>query len=420
MIFLRQGLSAMSKNWMRFSLFSILFILVFSWVNSAVKSGSAVWKSFYQLPHDSLDVLFLGNSHNFATFQPQVIDDILPINSFTVGTSGESIVLSYYELRNILKTQKPKLVVLETFSLDLTDMQNPAYIFEFLDAYRWDLDRSAVAARFLSLEKMPSIFPIFRTRIDWNDPGEFFNRLFHPFSQTTDAQIDLQRGFIPDAKVIPIEQYLSAHELAQPVNDQPLTENEIYLDKLYALCKEHNIQLVLTTAPVVKISGDQFQYYSSFDAIAFTQKNHLDLITFDSSDFSSLQFSNLTHVSPFGSMITTLELAEIISLKLDLPMDQEKLQYYRSFLFSDYSISHSDNDYVLTLIPKNEDLTLDYRFSIIEVASEKTMIISDWQRNSDFQFTLKKSGDYKIKVELRNLSGDYSMSADFSVNHEAQ
>ena len=408
----------MNKNWIRFGCFSAIFLLLFSWGNLAMKDVSAGWAEFYELPPNSVDVVFMGNSHNFQTFQPQIIDDIIPIDSYVVGINGESIIVTYFELRDILKYQRPKLVVLETFALDLTDMKLPGHIFAFVDLGFWNFNKAAVAARYLTTETAQSIFPLLRTRVNWNSPAPFFELLTDSFQLKDETLEDQTRGYYPANNVIPEDVYLSAGTLPTPVNHQSLTENEKYLQKIIHLCEKMDIQLILTTAPVLKITGSQFEFYKPFDVSKFAVQNNLKWITFDQTKLNHLHFSNLSHVNSFGSIFTSVDMALAISRTMNLPVNEEKLHYYQSYLFTDYSIRHIGTEYTINLIPQNPNELLEYRFKITGVDDNKVVLFSDWQKSNNCIFTLNRSGSYIIEVDIRNPSGEYSMNTLFSTYYD--
>ena len=408
----------MNRNWVRFICFSLIFLLLFSWGNFAMKDAGLGWTEFYQLPENSVDVVILGNSHNFQTFQPQIINDIVPVNSYTLGISGENIFISYYELREILKYQKPKTIVLETFTLDLTDMKMPAYIFSFLDFGVWDFNKAAIAARFLPLDQLQSVVPILRTRIDWNNPGQFVKILADSFKPKKDTINPQDLGYLPLQYIIPADIYQSAKTLSAPSHHLSLAENEKYLLKFIELCNKEDIQLVFATSPVVKISGDQFKYYQPFELSTFADEHHLTRVTFDQTRLNRLHYYNLSHVNTLGSVITSIDLALAISKELNLPVDQEKLQYFQSFIFTDYDLTQSGNRYNVKLLPENADAPLDYRFTVIGAEGQGVVDRSDWQRNNGYEFSLTEPGEYCIEIEIRNPSGDYSLKIIFRIYYD--
>lgn len=371
------------------------------------------WKAFYKLPKNSIDVLFMGNSHVNYSFQPKIINDIIPINSFIVGIDAENIVISYYELREVLKTQKPKLIVLETFALDLDDKIKQGFLFQFLDAGFWDQNRTAIATRYLSLSTLYNIFPSLRSRIDWEKPASFFNPLFAQFAFSKQRELSNQQGSTPYNKVILENTYLTLSDLPTAKIKKPRPDNLIYLEKFYDLCKENNILLIFTTAPIKKITEDLFSRYSPFDTDTFAKANNIDWITFTSSKFNHLHFHDPTHINNIGSVITSIDMAQMLSIELNLPINQQKLDYYSSFVFSDYTITHVGNDYEISLLKENGTTFLEYKWMVSE--GNKTILETGWQKEGFCHFTLPEKGDYTIEVDIRNPSGDYVLNAVFSI-----
>ncbi len=81
------------------------------------------WEEFYQLPKgDSLDILFLGSSHAYRGFDPELLKDWWGINSFNLGSSGQTPLTSLHVLRNAIQYQRPKMVVMELYFYTLLEV----------------------------------------------------------------------------------------------------------------------------------------------------------------------------------------------------------------------------------------------------------------------------------------------------------
>ena len=401
----------------RFVSFCLIFMILFCWMNHLFSYANQGWRDFYRLPQNSVDVIFMGNSHNISTFQPRIVDDLLPVDSYLVGIGGENIILSYYELKEVLKTQHPKVVVLESFTMNLSEIFVPAFIFGFVDAGAWNNIRSAIVKRYLPVEQYYTLLPILRTRIDWNSPSHFLLKFHDPF-RFLNRDIDSKQGFGPINMVLTKEEFdegLNLHTL----NSIALTEElNLYFEKIVELCQENNIQLILCVAPTVVIWGERFVFYVPFDPDVTARQYDLEIIRISDEDFNELHFSNFDHVSSFGSINASLEMADALANLLDLPLDELSLEYYRSMLFSGYSLNHQGAEYTLALYPVDKNAPLEYRYLLKEIKTNKTLGSTDWSPDPMVSYSLPAPGKYSIEVEIRNCLRDYGFSSIFQISYE--
>lgn len=72
-------------------------------------------KRFYELENDTVDVLFLGSSHVFETYNTSILWDDYGIASFVLGGSEQPMWNTYFYMKEALKTQTPDLIVLDVY-----------------------------------------------------------------------------------------------------------------------------------------------------------------------------------------------------------------------------------------------------------------------------------------------------------------
>lgn len=111
-------------------------------VQRAHEKNKNYWPYFYnELPENSVDIVYMGNSHSNTTFIPEVIDDILDVNSIHVNTSGESIHQTIFEYREVLRRQNPKVIVIEAnpiySGLDQDEIKSWNYSFFYSMPFDW-------------------------------------------------------------------------------------------------------------------------------------------------------------------------------------------------------------------------------------------------------------------------------------------
>ena len=117
------SVTSRKKFWIRGTVFLLLAFIIFvtmQWVFMPKNCWPDSWQhtstlvNFYEMERDSVDVLFLGSSHAMASFIPQDLYDQYGIRSYNLGTPEQSLLISYYWLKEALQYQHPSVVVLET------------------------------------------------------------------------------------------------------------------------------------------------------------------------------------------------------------------------------------------------------------------------------------------------------------------
>jgi len=74
--------------------------------------------AYYKLPKNSIDLLFIGSSHSYCTFNTHLFDHYLECNSLNLGTDSQSLSITYSAILEILKKQNPKVIVIEIYPIE--------------------------------------------------------------------------------------------------------------------------------------------------------------------------------------------------------------------------------------------------------------------------------------------------------------
>lgn len=78
------------------------------------RESTGIDKGFNQLEKDSVDVLFMGASQMFSSIDAKRLTEEYGISSYDYGASRQMISTTEYYLDEALKTQHPKLVMIES------------------------------------------------------------------------------------------------------------------------------------------------------------------------------------------------------------------------------------------------------------------------------------------------------------------
>lgn len=92
----------------------IYFVLQLLFLPKYPRESTGIVKGFNQLEKDSVDVLFMGASQMFSSIDAKRLTDEYGISSYDYGASRQMISTTEYYLDEALKTQHPKLVMIES------------------------------------------------------------------------------------------------------------------------------------------------------------------------------------------------------------------------------------------------------------------------------------------------------------------
>jgi len=109
----------MKKPAIRIICFLVLLAVMLGCWNAIfkVKYGDGIYDvtKFYELEDNTVDVLILGSSRAFENFNTGTLWDEYGMASYVLGGSIQPMWNTYYYLKEALKTQSPKLIVLEGY-----------------------------------------------------------------------------------------------------------------------------------------------------------------------------------------------------------------------------------------------------------------------------------------------------------------
>ena len=270
--------------------------------------------AMYEQPKDSIDVVMLGSSHIHYGVNVAKLWTDYGISGYDYSSAEQPTWMSYYFLKEICKTQNPKVVVLDFFT--------PA---AFQDDYKhkyMHLSESVNGFRF-GLNKLQMMWVSF----DGNE--ELWNKYFPGFFGYHDRYDKLEdedyqeisydyvnfKGYTP---------YFEQYPQANPGFDlsevkAPSDKSVEYLDKIVEYTAEHDIQLYITVVPykindervmgVVQEEDDRYNWLvqyvqekneAGYDNVKFDYTfTHLEDIGIDYE--SGMDMIDPSHLSYYGS-----------------------------------------------------------------------------------------------------------------------
>ena len=108
--------------------FLLLLALALGRVNEilALKSydGLYTMQQFYKQPKDTVDLLVLGSSHAYVNIDPGILWEEYGVPAYDLGGGVQPLWNTYFYLKEALKTQTPKLIVLDAYTVTFNQEYN--------------------------------------------------------------------------------------------------------------------------------------------------------------------------------------------------------------------------------------------------------------------------------------------------------
>lgn len=201
----------------------------------------ATWSMYLEEPKNSIDLLVLGSSIAYCDVIPAQIYKDTDLTAYVMAGPEQTISLTYYTLREALKTQSPSVVLLEITGVMFDRYQGYSRInIGYMP--RFSLNRLGATLNAAEKEeRFGLLFPLFNYHDRWQqtDPRSLFKA-------RPDEKLDIYAG----ATLMTLARsQQSRGEREYPVSEDDFAVNISYLKKIEELCSKKGIKLVLFQAP---------------------------------------------------------------------------------------------------------------------------------------------------------------------------
>lgn len=241
--------------------------------NQSTTYYKLAWSSFYKFKPHVMDVLFLGSSHAYCSFDPEIMDDALGIQSFNLGSPLQHGDSSYFVFKEAIKHQKPDVLVFEIY-WDMLDtefeLKQADTVIQAID--NEDFEREFVEEAFPLNELVKYNFKPVRYQQDvynyWNH--ELTEKAEEKLSLLTEDQNDSNgesyykyRGFIYSDIVIPESEFYETNQFVgfDGAKWEFDDTQKSYIKRLVDLANKEGIKTIFVTAPVANISMEHIENY---------------------------------------------------------------------------------------------------------------------------------------------------------------
>lgn len=249
--------------------FSLIFCLLFSLVTEIIKDKRCEGefdptnkvRGFYKEPKDSLDFVFIGSSQLYAHVAPAVLYRDYGITSYDFAANEQPLWISYYYIKEALKYQKPKAIVLEVFTIYGADYEEEGVNHINLDDLPWSMNKvRAIMDSVPEDLRYSYLFELTKYHSTWS---QFYEGKYR---YTFENPVNVNKGYSPFVFYREYEE--TAKEEVMAVTDKtPIPDRaKTWLLKIIELCKEEGVDLIFLKTPNGNVERQML--YNSFEQFA--------------------------------------------------------------------------------------------------------------------------------------------------------
>lgn len=188
------------------------------------------------------DVIFVGDCEVYANFSPLELYRQQGITAYVRGSSQQLLWQSYYVLRETLRYETPKAVVLNVNAMRYGEPVSEAYNRLTIDKMRWSSEKVGIIAASMTEEESfwSYLFPILRYHSRFDElTDEDFTYLFRRKDNTWLGY--LMNQSVKPLGALPARRVQASYDFAEICWD--------YLEQIRQLCVQEGVELILIKAP---------------------------------------------------------------------------------------------------------------------------------------------------------------------------
>lgn len=299
------------------------------------------WEELYNISKEkeNLDLIFLGSSHAYRSFDPEIFNSKLGINSFNMGHSSQNPVDSYYVLKEVLKYQKPKVVVFEQYFVvaegEDSDFISASYTYDYL---KLSLNKlSCLVNDFNPKEYPKALLMAVRDKDNWTNKALIKANMLREYNlfkelitgkkeaekapqESSKGEVYQGLGYVSNDGIASYSELTTGNKLKDYKGSNWNEKRLSYDDKVLKLCKENNIKVIMVTAPLpptsLKLIKNYDELHNKFQQIA--DKNGVEYIDYnyinkEKNMFTDKDFKDADHLNSSGVKILDNDLIKYIN-----------------------------------------------------------------------------------------------------------
>lgn len=382
---------------------------------------------------ENIDVLFVGSSHCYRSFIPEIFDKELGVTTFNGGTSNQNLDGSYMIIKEAARYNNIKHIYLEIYYnvafakyKERTEMTGTYIISDYLKP---SLDKFQYLFNASTKEHYPNSFILARRNWSKFFDEDYIKNLI--IKKGTDAYKNYEyayvtrggvewytgKGYVANKETIEDWNYFSSNGW-NSISLENISEDWFHsLKEIIAFCDKKEISLTLISAPMPNYLlagvGNYDEYVKLIQSIV--EETNIDYYDFNlcKEEFFSNQsslFKDTDHMNCYGAEIFSCLFADFINGKIsveELFYDSysEKLKNLEPTVFGiSYHDEKNENNELIRncKIISTGNENLEYEIHVFPTEREPYKI-QNFSKNRFFIITPKEHGTITITYQLSNF-----------------
>lgn len=308
---------------------SIFLILFYEWTRVySFKDGDGIYsiQAFYAQPDNINDVIFVGSSNIFENVNTGILWEDYGIASFDLCGSMQPVWNSYYYIKEALKTQSPKLIVMDVLGvLQTEEYSDNSRIIK--NTYGMCLSKDKLEAVCESAPKEKWVdylleFPTYHTRYNQISKSDLL-----PYLGRTNWNAWKGFGINTGTQAQTRPENFETTDTAELI---PKVER--YLKEICELCRKKDVELLLVKTPRITCLEDTMKYNRAAQIAEEYGVPYIDFnYRYDEIGLDFFEdFADRDHLNYIGNVKFTKYLAEYLKNSYDL-MDRRGMEGYELY-----------------------------------------------------------------------------------------
>jgi len=270
--FNKQPFTAVVRTSIKALTFIVLLASIVLFLEGILQSSDDVVKrvrAINSLTPNSVDIMIIGNSHAYCTFDPSIIGDVTGKSVYNAALPSQKIDTVYYNLVDLLKHQQPDIVIFEAFAFGRSDMKNDGFVSN-VDALNPSFNKLIACFEIFSdkFDAFKMSFRLFRSHSNWKRAALVKENLKYMLGRTDGGQRGNEGFYALKTKMseTTIKKYENSttSKYTPVINDYSIA----YFDRIAQLCRSKGIRLIVTMSPFNKIYQQKINYVDIYNKMS--------------------------------------------------------------------------------------------------------------------------------------------------------